>query len=153
MIVSDLVRLEFSAFVSRAVRTKRFDSDQAALALKSFDELYKSCDSLEHTLRDFSRADELIREFATKLGAADALHLASVLAPADIGYTLTGRSQIESDCSDRRSLKLSTGVIHLVHTYTACTKLSSTIFRPALSKSTVSLLPSTSATVPGPNFR
>jgi hypothetical protein len=93
MIVSDLVRLEFSAFVSRAVRTKRFDSDQAALALKSFDELHKSCDSLEHTLRDFSRADELIREFATKLGAADALHQASVLA-ADISLlTLDTRLQ------------------------------------------------------------
>jgi len=93
MIVSDLVRLEFSAFVSRAVRTKRFDSDQAALALKSFDKLHKSCDSLEHTLRDFSRADELIREFATKLGAADALHPASVLA-ADISLlTLDTRLQ------------------------------------------------------------
>src|SRR5690606_13075914 len=33
------------------------------------------------------------------------------------------------------------------------TKLSSTILRPALSKSTVSLLPSTAATVPGPNLR
>ena len=32
------------------------------------------------------------------------------------------------------------------------TKLSSTIFRPALSKSTVSLLPSMAAIVPGPNF-
>jgi predicted nucleic acid-binding protein len=87
------VRLEFSAFVSRAVRTKRFDSDQAALALKSFDELHKSCDSLEHTPRDFSRADELIREFATKLAAADALHLASVLA-ADLSLlTLDTRLQ------------------------------------------------------------
>ena len=36
--------------------------------------------------------------------------------------------------------------------YCPCTKLSSTIFLPALSKSTVSLLPSTPATVPGPNF-
>ncbi len=34
----------------------------------------------------------------------------------------------------------------------AWTKLSNTILRPALSKSTVSLLPSTVATVPVPNF-
>ena len=37
-------------------------------------------------------------------------------------------------------------------TYPAWTKLSNTILRPALSKSTVSLLPSTVATVPVPNF-
>src|SRR4051812_552577 len=34
----------------------------------------------------------------------------------------------------------------------ASTKLSSTILRPALSNATVSLLPSTASTVPGPNF-
>ncbi|MBV8848339.1 MAG: type II toxin-antitoxin system VapC family toxin [Methylobacteriaceae bacterium] len=93
LIVSDLVRLEFSAFVSRAVRTKRFDADQAALALKSFEELRKSCDVLEHTPRDFSRADELIREFATKLAAADALHLASALAANMSLLTLDTRLQ------------------------------------------------------------
>jgi hypothetical protein len=39
-----------------------------------------------------------------------------------------------------------------IQSHPASTKLESTIFRPALSKSTVSLLPSTDATVPGPNF-
>jgi predicted nucleic acid-binding protein len=80
VILSDLARLEFSAFISRAVRTNRFDTDQAAAALGSFDELRRACDTLEHTPRDFSRADELIREFSMKLAAADALHLASALA-------------------------------------------------------------------------
>jgi predicted nucleic acid-binding protein len=80
MTISALVRLEFSAFISRAVRTNRFDADQAAAALGSFDELRRACDPLEHTPSDFSRADELIREFSTKLAAADALHLASALA-------------------------------------------------------------------------
>jgi predicted nucleic acid-binding protein len=80
VILSDLVRLEFSAFISRAVRTNRFDTAQAAAALGSFDELRRACDPLEHTPSDFSRADELIREFSTKLAAADALHLASALA-------------------------------------------------------------------------
>jgi predicted nucleic acid-binding protein len=80
VILSDLVRLEFSAFISRAVRTNRFDADQAAAALGSFDELRRACDPLEHTPSDFNRADELIREFSTKLAAADALHLASALA-------------------------------------------------------------------------
>ncbi len=79
MIVSDLVRLEFAAFVSRAVRTKRFDAHQAGLALRRFDQLRKSCDTLEHTPRVFSRAEELIRDFSMKLAAADALHLASAL--------------------------------------------------------------------------
>ena len=80
VILSDLVRLEFSAFLSRAVRTNRLETDQAAAALGSFDELRRACDTLEHTPRDFNRADELIREFSTKLAAADALHLASALA-------------------------------------------------------------------------
>ena len=91
MIVSDLVRLEFSAFVSRAVRTKRFDAHQAAVALRRFDALRKSCDALEHTARDFSRAEELIREFAMKLAAPDALHLASVLAAKTSLLTLDMR--------------------------------------------------------------
>jgi predicted nucleic acid-binding protein len=80
VILSDLVRLEFSAFISRAVRTNRLDTDQAAAALGSFDELRRACDALEHTPSNFSRADELIREFSMKLAAADALHLASALA-------------------------------------------------------------------------
>jgi predicted nucleic acid-binding protein len=78
--LSDLVRLEFAAFISGAVRTNRFDADQAAAALASFDELRRACDTLEHTPSDFSRADELIRQFSMKLAAADAIHLASALA-------------------------------------------------------------------------
>ena len=84
VILSDLVRLEFSAFISRAVRTNRLETDQAAAALGSFDELRRACDTLEHTPSDFNRADALIREFSTKLAAADALHLASALA-ANVG--------------------------------------------------------------------
>src|SRR5918993_44725 len=44
------------------------------------------------------------------------------------------------------------GGLQPLHHPCRSTKLSSTIFRPALSKSTVSLLPSTAATLPGPNF-
>jgi predicted nucleic acid-binding protein len=91
VIVSDLVRLEFSAFISRAVRTNRFDANQAGAALGSFDELRKACDTLEHTARDFGRADELIREFSMKLAAADALHLASALASNVSLLTLDSR--------------------------------------------------------------
>jgi predicted nucleic acid-binding protein len=90
-ILSDLVRLEFSAFISRAVGTNRFDADQAAAALASFDELRRACDTLEHTPSDFSRADELIRQFSMKLAAADALHLASALAANVRLLTLDGR--------------------------------------------------------------
>jgi predicted nucleic acid-binding protein len=91
VILSDLVRLEFSAFISRAVRSNRFDTAQAAAALGSFDELRRVCDALEHTPGDFSRADDLIREFSTKLAAADALHLASALAANVSLLTLDGR--------------------------------------------------------------
>src|SRR5947209_14118200 len=93
VILSDLVRLEFAAFISRAIRTNRFDADQAAAALASFDELRRACDTLEHTPSDFSRADELIREFSMKLAAADALHLASALAANVRLLTLDGRLQ------------------------------------------------------------
>jgi predicted nucleic acid-binding protein len=104
VIVSDLVRLEFSAFISRAVRTNRFDTDQAAAALGSFDELRRACDTLEHTPSDFSRADELIREFSMKLAAADALHLASALAANVSLLTLDRRLRDAAGSKDLATL-------------------------------------------------
>ena len=77
IIVSDLARLEFAAVVSRAVRTGRFDNRQAARALESFDEFRAACLATSHGRGDFEFAEKLVRDFATKLAAPDALHLAS----------------------------------------------------------------------------
>jgi predicted nucleic acid-binding protein len=77
IILSDLTGLEFAALVSRAVRTRRFDNDAAARALASFDEIRADSLSLYQGRSDFERAERLVRDFATKLAAADALHLAS----------------------------------------------------------------------------
>ena len=77
LIVSDLVRLEFAAVVSRAVRTARFDDAAAKRALTSFDELRTAALPMGHTRNDFDLAERLARDFATKLSAPDALHLAT----------------------------------------------------------------------------
>jgi len=75
--VSDLSGLEFAAVVSRAVRTRRFDPEAAARALASFDEIRADSLPQSHGRGEFELAERLIRDFATKLAAADALHLAS----------------------------------------------------------------------------
>ena len=77
MIVSDLARLEFAAVVSRLARTGKFSGDQSVRALASFDMLRAACLPMTHGPRDFAFAEELVRDFSTKLVAPDALHLAS----------------------------------------------------------------------------
>jgi predicted nucleic acid-binding protein len=77
IIVSDLSGLEFAAVVSRAVRMGRFDTDAAARAPASFDEIRADSLPQSHGRGEFELAERLIRDFATKLAAADALHLAS----------------------------------------------------------------------------
>jgi uncharacterized protein len=77
IIVSDLTGLEFAAVVSRAHRMRRFDDDAAARALASFDEIRADSLPQSHGRGEFELAERLIRNFATKLAAADALHLAS----------------------------------------------------------------------------
>jgi predicted nucleic acid-binding protein len=77
IIVSDLAGLEFAAVVSRAVRMRRFDSEAAARALASFDEIRAASLPLHHGRSDFGLAERFVRDFSTKLAAPDALHLAS----------------------------------------------------------------------------
>ncbi len=77
VIVSDLARLEFAAVVSRLARTGKFSGDQSVRALASFDMLRAACLPMTHGPRDFAFAEELVRDFSTKLVAPDALHLAS----------------------------------------------------------------------------
>jgi len=77
IIVSDLARLEFPAVVARSTRTRRFNPSEAAAALASFDLLVARSRPLRHDRTDFAAAEMLVRDFATKLTAPDALHLAS----------------------------------------------------------------------------
>lgn len=99
VIVSDLAGLEFAAVVSRAVRMRRFDGHAAARALASFDEIRADSLPLRHRRGEFEVAERLIRDFATKLSAPDALHLASAknagaaLATLDVRLAEAARGQ------------------------------------------------------------
>ena len=99
LIVSDLARLEFAAVVSRAVRTGRFDDKAARRALRSFDEFRSASLPMSHASDDFDSAEQLVRDFATKLSAPDALHLASArnagaaLATFDVRLAEAARAQ------------------------------------------------------------
>ena len=77
IIVSDLARLEFPAVVTRSARTGRLNPSEASAALASFDLLAARSQPLRHDRADFAAAEILVRDFATKLTAPDALHLAS----------------------------------------------------------------------------
>jgi predicted nucleic acid-binding protein len=99
LIVSDLVRLEFAAVVSRAVRMGRFDVEAAARALLGFDEFREASLPMSHARDDFELAEKLVRDFGTKLSAPDALHLASArnsgaaLATFDVRLADAARTQ------------------------------------------------------------
>jgi uncharacterized protein len=99
IIVSDLVRLEFPAVVTRATRTGRLSPSEASAALASFDLLAARSRPLRHGRADFEAAEKLVRGFTTKLAAPDALHLASaknagaVLATFDARLADAARAQ------------------------------------------------------------
>jgi predicted nucleic acid-binding protein len=78
-VVSDLAILESVAVISRAVRTKHFADHEAMEALQNLDALRAVCVSHAHGRGDFSLAEELVRDFSTKLAAPDALHLAATI--------------------------------------------------------------------------
>jgi uncharacterized protein len=77
IIVSDLARLEFPAVVTRSTRTGRLNPSEASAALASFDLFAARSRPLRHDRADFAAAEMFVRDFATKLSAPDALHLAS----------------------------------------------------------------------------
>lgn len=78
-VVSNLASIEFSAVVSRGVRTKALTNDGARTALDDFDLICASCGSYALSGADFELALRLVRDFSAKLATADALHLASVI--------------------------------------------------------------------------
>ncbi len=77
LVVSDLANLEVSAVISRCLRIGRLTKSGVESALLDFDAIRANCERLSHGVADFMLAERLIRDFATKLAAADALHLAS----------------------------------------------------------------------------
>jgi predicted nucleic acid-binding protein len=91
IIVSDLVRLEFPAVVTRATRTGRLSPSEASAALASFDLLAAQSHPLRHGRADFEAAEKFLRDFTTKLAAPDALHLASAKNAVAMLATLDAR--------------------------------------------------------------
>lgn len=74
-IVSELCALEFAASVSRGVRTGELSEHVAWQALADFDEWRAvSTVAAAPSAGDFGLAASLVRDFATKLAAADALY-------------------------------------------------------------------------------
>lgn len=91
IIVSDLARLEFPAVVMRSARTRRLNPREASAALTSFDLVAARSRNLRHGRADFAAAELLVRDFATKLSAPDALHLASAKNAGAMLATLDAR--------------------------------------------------------------
>jgi predicted nucleic acid-binding protein len=79
MIVADLAAIEFVAVISRGVRTQRFDVGQASEILADMGLLRAECAQYSHAPGDFALAEQLVRDFSTKLAAPDALHLSAAI--------------------------------------------------------------------------
>ncbi len=77
VVVSDLANLEVSAVLSRHLRVGRLSQGGVESALLDFDAMRANCERLSHGAADFLLAERIVRDFSTKLAAADALHLAS----------------------------------------------------------------------------
>jgi predicted nucleic acid-binding protein len=77
VVVSDFVNLEVNAVLSRHLRVGRLTQGEVENALLDFDAMRANCERLSHGPSDFLLAERLVRDFSTKLAAADALHLAS----------------------------------------------------------------------------
>lgn len=77
VVISDFANLEVGAVLSRHLRVGRLTQKQVESALLDFDAMRANCERLTHGALDYLLAEALARDFATKLAAADALHLAS----------------------------------------------------------------------------
>ena len=63
--------------LSRHLRVARLTQGEVENTLLDFDPMRANCERLSHGPSDFLLAERLVRDFSTKLAAADALHLAS----------------------------------------------------------------------------
>ncbi len=77
VVVSDFANLEVNAVVSRHLRVGRLTKGEVEDVLLDFDAMRANCERLNHGASDYPLAERLVRDFSTKLAAADALHLAS----------------------------------------------------------------------------
>jgi predicted nucleic acid-binding protein len=77
VVVSDFANLEVNAVLWRHLRVGRLTQGEVENALLDFDAMRANCERLSHGPSDFLLAERLVRDFSTKLAAADALHLAS----------------------------------------------------------------------------
>jgi uncharacterized protein len=79
VIVADFAALEFSAVMTRGLRTGVIPEQRLHEIFIDFDGLRGGCRAHAHTADDIRLAERLLRDIATKLAAPDALHLASAL--------------------------------------------------------------------------
>jgi predicted nucleic acid-binding protein len=77
VVISDFANLEVNAVLSHHLRVRRLTQGEVEDALLDFDAMRADCERLTHGAADFLLAQRLVRDFSTKLAAADALHLAS----------------------------------------------------------------------------
>jgi predicted nucleic acid-binding protein len=80
IVLSDFCAVEFAAVMSRSARAGRLSQAEAHAVIADFD-AWRSQVATSHYLgsADMTLADKLVRDFATKLAAADALHLAAAM--------------------------------------------------------------------------
>jgi uncharacterized protein len=99
LVVSDFANLEVNVVLSRHLRVGPLTEDEVENALLDFDAVRASCERLGHGASDLFMAERLVRDFSTKLAAADALHLASAknagatLAILDVRLAEAARGQ------------------------------------------------------------
>jgi hypothetical protein len=91
VVISDFANLEVNAVLSRHLRVGRLTQREVESALLDFDAMRADCARLTHSASDFLLAESLVRDFATKLAAADALHLATVKNAGGTLATLDAR--------------------------------------------------------------
>jgi uncharacterized protein len=88
-----------NAVLSRHLRVGRLTQGEVENALLDFDAMRANCERLSRAASDFLLAERLVRDIATKLAAAEALHLASAknagatLATLDVRLAEAARGQ------------------------------------------------------------
>ena len=76
-VISSFVKLEFAATISRYLRINRLSQSAATRFLDFFDGwASEETHCIDVAADDMKRADLMVRNFATKLAAPDAIHLA-----------------------------------------------------------------------------
>jgi hypothetical protein len=82
IVVSDFSGAEYASAISRLLRTKELDQEEAASALLDYDTWLSSSGATRRltSAGDIAACERLVRRFELKLQAPDALHIAIALA-------------------------------------------------------------------------